>query len=71
MLSPVSPLHFKNTQVRNTAGGALSWKLRPKQERHNQILLFGSLKSGIEGSQKQHNWKEITVVNSFSKDNSG
>lgn len=71
MLSPASPLHFKNAQVRNVAGGALSWKLRPKRERHNPILLFGSLKSGIEGSQKQHAWKEITAANSFSMDNSG
>lgn len=58
MLSPASPLRFKD--MHNMAGGALSWKLRPKQERHNQILLFGS--------QKHHVWKEITVVNSFSMD---
>lgn len=32
-------------------------------------MLFGSLKSGVEGRQKQHVWKEITVaVNSIGVD---
>lgn len=35
---------------------------KEKQEEKKRNVLFGSLKSGITGSQKQHVWQEITAA---------
>lgn len=52
---------------------SLSWKLikKKKQEKKKRIkLVFGSLKSGTEVSQKQHFWREVTTaVNSIAVNN--
>lgn len=69
MLQPASPGEH-GEQRRKTS---LSWELTEKKRRqyeNNQIVLFGSLKSGIEGSQKEHVWKGVPAAfNSVGVDN--
>lgn len=60
----VCDMEVHNTAKRNFSD--LKIDIRIREVERNKIVLFGSMKSGIKGSQKHHVWIKITAaVHSF------
>lgn len=62
---PCLAFRLYDTEIHNVAKTQNFYELKSdlkKIEEKKEIVLFGRLKNGIKGSQKQHVWKEITIA---------
>lgn len=62
LVHPASPLGFTTRWyvIQQRGETSRSRELRPKQVKYIKTVLFGSPNSGIQGSHKQHVWREIS-----------
>lgn len=69
LVHPASPLYLNGMQVRNTAERSFCLK-HQKKKKNSPTVLFGSLKRGTKGNQKQQVCEEITAAAGSDRDTS-